>query len=418
LIERSIAYLKSHDKEIIYDAEHFFDGYKDNPDYAIQTLLAAERGGAEVLVLCDTNGGTLTSELERIIIEVKKHVGSAVGIHAHNDSELAVANTLSAVQNGCFHVQGTVNGYGERCGNANLCSVIPNLQLKLGYSCIPRNKLSKLQALSRFVSEVANLSHPANLAYVGKSAFAHKGGVHVSAVMKDARTYEHISPEEVGNERRVLVSDLSGRSNIFFKAKELQLDLEDQEDVVSRIVQELKRREHCGFQYEAAEGSLKLLIKKMINDLENYFRLEGFRVIVERNALGESRSEATIRVNVNGHTEHTASEGNGPVHALDQALRKALLKFYPEIEEMHLSDFKVRVLNEKDGTAAKVRVLIDSSKGGNTWGTVGVSENIIEASWQALMEGVSYYLLERSEKREDARRLKAIKTSEQAVASF
>ena len=401
LIERSVAFLKSQGKEVIYDAEHFFDGYKDDPEYALQTLLVAARAGADVLVLCDTNGGTLTSELSRIVTEAKKRVTPALGIHTHNDCELAVANTLMAVESGCSHVQGTINGYGERCGNANLCSVIANLQLKMGYSCIPNHKVRDLRTISRFVSEVANLSHPNNLAFVGKSAFAHKGGVHVSAVMKNARTYEHISPEEVGNQRRVLVSDLSGRSNIFYKARELQIDLRDHAEKVPSIVQELKRLENRGYQYEGAEGSFKLLIKKTMGDMREDFQLEGFRVIIEKNASGESRSEATIRLNVNGHTEHTASEGNGPVHALDRALRKALLKFYPEIQEMHLSDYKVRVLNEKDGTAAKVRVLIESSTSSGSWGTVGVSENIIDASWQALMEGFSCFLLERHESKQD-----------------
>lgn len=395
LIESSVAYLKSQAKEVIYDAEHFFDGYKDNPDYALQTLLAAEHNGADVLVLCDTNGGTLTAELSQIISDVSQCVQAPIGIHAHNDSELAVANTLTAVELGCVHVQGTINGYGERCGNANLCSVIPNLQLKMGYSCVPNKRIPKLTALSNFVSEIANLSPYSNSAFVGKSAFAHKGGVHVSAVMKEARTYEHISPAHVGNQRRVLVSDLSGRSNILYKAKELQVDLSGGQEKVRDIVQELKELENLGYQYEAAEGSFKLLIQKKLEDWNDFFQLEGFRVIIEKNASGESRSEATIRLNVNGNIEHTASEGNGPVHALDKALRKALEKFYPEIQEMNLADYKVRVLNEKDGTAAKVRVLIDSSANGSTWGTVGVSENIIDASWQALMDGFSYYLWEK-----------------------
>lgn len=395
LIKDTVAYLKSHGKEVIYDAEHYFDGYNDNPDYAMQTLWAAQQGGADVLALCDTRGGTFTSDIARIVLRTKEMVTVPLGIHTHNDSELAVANTLSAVENGCEHVQGTINGYGERCGNANLCSVIPNLQLKSRYYCVPDENLTQLTALSHFVSEVANLSHPQNLPYVGKSAFAHKGGIHVSAVMKDVHTYEHIAPDEVGNQRRVLVSELSGRSNVFYKAKELNVDFKTHSEKVPDIVNQLKNLENCGYQYEAAEGSFELLVRKVIGNGQDFFQLEGFRVVIEKNACEAPRSEATIRLNVNGRTEHTAAEGSGPVHALDKALRKALVKFYPEIQKMHLSDYKVRVLNEKDGTGAKVRVLIDSCSDGETWGTVGVSENIIEASWQALMESFSYYLLQK-----------------------
>jgi 2-isopropylmalate synthase len=375
LIEESLKYLKSHKKEVLYDAEHFFDGYKDDPEYALQTLAAAVRGGAEVIILCDTNGGTLPGELQTIIQEVQAVIDVPLGIHAHNDSELAAANTLAAIDCGCVHVQGTVNGYGERCGNANLCSVIPILQIKRGYLCVPEENLNKLTSLSHFVSEVANLAHPHRNAFVGKSAFAHKGGVHVSAVMKDATTYEHIQPDLVGNQRRVLVSDLSGRSNVYYKGDELAVDLKKHKEKVPAIVQKLKSLENNGYQYEAAEASFDLLIRKMIEEWQEFFQLEGFRVITEKNATGESRSEATIRLNVNGNIEHTACEGNGPVHALDKALRKALIKFYPDISEMHLSDYKVRVLNEKDGTSAKVRVLIESSTAGDSWSTVGVSEN-------------------------------------------
>ncbi len=398
LIETSVAYLKEQGREVIYDAEHFFDGYKDDPEYALQTLWAAEWGGADVLVLCDTNGGTLPHEIGKIIDEIKPKLSTPLGIHAHNDAELAVANTLVAVAHGCEHVQGTINGLGERCGNANLCSVIPDLQIKQNYYCIPEENLSRLTALSHFVSELANLTHPHNLPYVGKSAFAHKGGVHVSAVMKEARTYEHIQPHQVGNHRRVLVSDLSGRSNVLYKADELKIDLRPYANKLPEIVQKLKQLENEGYQYEAAEGSFKLLLKKMTEDWQDYFQLEGFRVIIEKNAEGPPRSEATIRLKVNSYIEHTAAEGNGPVHALDKALRKALAKFYPEIKEMQLSDYKVRVLNEKEATAARVRVLIDSSSPDGSWGTVGVSENIIEASWQALMESFSYFLMQKFER--------------------
>ena len=408
IISDSIRYLKQHDKEVIYDAEHFFDGYKDDPEYALQTLNAAEEAGADVLVLCDTNGGTLTHEITKIVLEVKEQTGVRLGIHAHNDCELGVANTLAAVAAGCTHVQGTVNGYGERCGNANLCSVIPNLQLKQDYRCIPDENLGSLSSLSRFVSEVANVSPDIRQPYVGRSAFAHKGGVHVSAVMKNEQTYEHIVPEKVGNERRVLVSDLSGKSNVKYKSDELGIRLEQYGDDVPLIVKKLKELENEGFQFEAAEASFELLVKKMTESWEASFELEGFRVIVEKNLSGEARSEATIRLRVNDQIEHCAAEGNGPVHALDGALRKALQKFFPEINGMQLQDYKVRVLNEKDGTGARVRVLIDSAENADTtWGTVGVSENIIEASWQALSDSFCYYLMKQNEEVVDAKANKA-----------
>ncbi|PWN05691.1 citramalate synthase [Rhodohalobacter mucosus] len=398
IISGSVNHLKAHNKEVIYDAEHFFDGYRHDPDYAIRTLLAAECSGADVLVLCDTNGGTLPHEISGIVHEVKKHVSAPIGIHAHNDCELAVANTLAAVQAGANHVQGTVNGYGERCGNANLCSVIPNLQLKMGHHCVSGQNLPQLSTLMKFVGELANLVPDSKQPYVGKSAFAHKGGVHVSAVMKNAATYEHIAPEKVGNRRRVLISDLSGKSNLSYKSEELGFHFDKQSEESTAIVQKLKTLENEGFRYEAAEASFELLVKHMTGQAPDYFDLEGFRVIVEQNAKGESRSEATIKVRVNGQVELSAAEGNGPVHALDAALRRALCEFYPEISAMSLRDYKVRVLNEKKGTGAKVRVLIDSAAGDNGWGTVGVSENIIDASWQALSEGVTYFLMNNSSK--------------------
>lgn len=392
IIKDSVRYLKEHDKEVIYDAEHFFDGYKANPDYTLSTLKAAEDAGADVLVLCDTNGGTLPHEVSEIVNEVGKQIDAPLGIHAHNDCELGVANALSAVQNGCVHVQGTINGYGERCGNTNLCSLIPNLQLKQNYRCIPTENLDQLTAVSHFVSEVANLNPDIRQPYVGRSAFAHKGGIHVSAVMKNEETYEHIRPQQVGNSRRVLVSDLSGKSNINYKAEQLGIELEKYGEKVPEIVQKLKQLENKGYQFEAAEASFELLAKKMTGAWEEFFTLEGFRIIAEKNISGNSRTEATLRIKVNDQVEHCAAEGNGPVHALDKALRKALIKFYPEISEMHLTDYKVRVLNEKDGTGADVRVLIDSAKRSDSWGTVGVSHNIIDASWQALTDSFSYYL--------------------------
>ncbi|RKY61644.1 MAG: citramalate synthase [Candidatus Neomarinimicrobiota bacterium] len=393
MIRESVAFLKANGKEVIFDAEHFFDGYKDDPEYALETLKVAEKAGADVLVLCDTNGGTLTNEISEIVKTVKMNVSAPLGIHAHNDSGLAVANSLAAVQNGCVHVQGTVNGYGERCGNANLCAVIPNLQLKAGYACIPPENMSKITALSHYISEIANLVHPNNAPFVGQSAFAHKGGIHVSAVMRDSASYEHIKPETVGNKRRVLVSDLSGKSNIVFKSDELGIDLESDKDKIPEIVRQLKQLEHEGYEFEAAEGSLELLIQKLKNKYKNYFSLQGFRILIEKNESDEIRSEATVRMIVNDRMEHTASEGVGPVNALDKALRKALINFYPEIDKMHLSDYKVRVINANAATSAKVRVLIESSDENKTWNTVGVSENIIEASWQALTDSISYYLM-------------------------
>lgn len=397
LISSSVAWLKSHGKEVIYDAEHFFDGYKHDRDYAIETLKAAEAAGATTLVLCDTNGGTLPDEVTRIVHDVRSAVTTEIGIHAHNDSDLAVANSLAAVEAGCRHVQGTINGYGERCGNVNLCSIIPTLQLKRDYPCVPDEQLSQLVSVSRFVSEVANLNPDNKLPYVGKSAFAHKGGIHVSAVMKNAQTYEHIDPAVVGNQRRVLVSDLSGKSNVHYKADELGMDLEKHRDQVPAIVEKLKELENRGFQFEAAEASFELLVKKMTEPWKEFFSLEGFRVIVEKGADGTCRSEATIRLLCDGHTELSAAEGSGPVHALDLALRKALQKFFPDIQEVQLRDFKVRVLNEKDGTGAGVRVLIDSGREGESWSTVGVSQNIIDATWQALSDSVNYYLLHHAE---------------------
>lgn len=414
LISSSVSYLKKHNKEVIYDAEHFFDGYKDNPDYAINTLKAAADSGADVLVLCDTNGGTLPHDVSRIVEKVCTRVNTPVGIHSHNDSEMAAANAVAAVEAGAVHVQGTINGYGERCGNANLCSVIPNLQLKMGYICVPEYQMPNLSRLSKFVSELANLTPDNKQPYVGKSAFAHKGGVHVSAVIKNEQTYEHIRPKAVGNGRRVLVSDLSGKSNVSYKSKELGFDFDKSSADSSKIVSELKKLENEGYQFEAAEASFELLVKHLTNGAPKFFSLEGFRVIMERNADGVSRSEATIKVCVNGQMELSAAEGNGPVHALDAALRRALCQFYPEINTMHLQDYKVRVLNEKDGTGAKVRVLIDSAKDGTSWGTVGVSENIIDASWKALSEGITYFLMNQNSK---AKQNKDIKPAEAGIST-
>lgn len=394
LITDSISYMKEHDKEVLYDAEHFFDGYKDNPDYALSTLLAAEKAGADCLVLCDTNGGTQTLELIEIVKVVLSKVNTPIGVHLHNDSEMAVANSVAAVQAGCTHVQGTINGFGERCGNTNLCSVIPNLQLKLNYTCIPDDQIRQLTRISKLISELANLSPINTMPFVGSSAFAHKGGIHVSAVIKDASTYEHITPESIGNKREVILSDLSGRSNLVYKADELGLDISKYDKKIPEIITALKQKEHEGYQYEGAADSLKLLIKKVTGEWKSYFNLEGFRVLVEKDTEDNPRSEATVRMLVNGQKEHTAAEGSGPVHALDRALRAALRPFYPEIKLLRLVDYKVRVLNGKEATGAKVRVLIESAYGNKRIHTVGVSENIDEASWDALTDSVSWFLHE------------------------
>ncbi len=392
MIFDSVSYLKKRVR-VLYDAEHFFDGYKEDPEYAIKTLVAAEDAGAEEIVLCDTNGGTLPFEVSEIMKAVRSRVKAPLGIHAHNDSESAVANTLMAVKEGATMVQGTINGFGERCGNANLCSIIPALKLKMGVDCITDERLTRLRETARFVYEIANLPHFKHQPYVGDSAFAHKGGIHVNAVLKNPLTYEHVRPELVGNRQRVLVSDLSGRSNILYKAQEYGVDIESNSEAVKTVLGELKELEHRGFQYEGAEASFELLMQKALKKKERSFKLLGFRVIDEkRKEDEEARAEAIIKLEVGGVVEHTAAEGNGPVNALDAALRKALERFYPAIKDVKLLDFKVRVLAGVQGTAAKVRVLVESGDGVEKWGTVGVSDNVIEASWQALVDALEYKL--------------------------
>ena len=393
MIEDSVRYLRGRGIEVVYDAEHFFDGWKANPAYARETLRAARRGGAEVIVLCDTNGGCLPYEIAAGIEAARDAVETPLGIHAHNDGDLGVANTLVAVRCGAVHVQGTVNGVGERCGNADLISVIPNLQLKMGYACVPEASLTRLGELSRYVSELANMAPNEYQPFVGMNAFAHKGGVHVSAVMAHPPTYEHIPPEMVGNARRVVISDLSGRSNVLYKAQEMGVDLSKDRPEVREILAELKRLEHEGYQFEGAEASFELLMRRMMGQHTPAFALKGFGVMVQKRQEGACTAEASIRVEVDGQEEHTAAEGNGPVHALDRALRKALERFYPEIRRVRLVDYKVRVLNADAATAARVRVLIQSTDGIRTWGTVGVSENVVEASWQALVDSLGYVLL-------------------------
>jgi len=392
LIRESVAFLKSKGREVIYDAEHFFDGFKAHSQYALATLCAAEAAGADTIVLCDTNGGTMTADLGESFRAAAKQVKRPLGIHTHNDCEMAVANAIAAVQQGAVQVQGTMNGYGERCGNANLCSVIPNIDLKLGMRAIGREKLTLLTEASRYVSELANLHHRQDLPYVGKSAFAHKGGIHVSAVMKESASYEHIQPALVGNERRVLVSELSGKASVLYKAAERGLEIDQSAPHAKLVVDKLKEMEHYGYQFEGAEGSFEILFDKLVHHTKGFFELDGFRVITEKKGANQPYSEAVIKLRVDGTEEHTAAEGVGPVSALDRALRKSLTTFFPCIGEIRLTDYKVRVLDDKSATDAKVRVLIETTDGHETWGTVGVSENLIEASWRALVDSITYKL--------------------------
>lgn len=382
-------------------------GLKKNPEYALATLGRAIAGGAETLVLCDTNGGTLPQEIAPIIQRVQAYVqelGSAVklGIHPHNDSETAVANALLAVSLGVTQVQGTINGFGERCGNANLVSIIPALVLKMGHSCAAGENIGHLYQTSRLVNELANIRHNRYQPYVGESAFAHKGGIHVSAVQRNPLTYEHIDPEVVGNIRRILISDQAGRANVLHKAQKYGLKIKAEDPVVASIINELKEQENLGYQYEGAEASFELLMRRALGLHRRFFKVEGFRVMNHKYQMDKiSFTEATIRLYVGGNEVHTASMGDGPVNALDRALRKALVRFYPSLEEMDLVDFKVRVLSGEHGTGAKVRVLIESKDKDSSWGTVGVSPNIIEASWQALVDSVNYKLMKDDQKNKD-----------------
>ncbi len=394
IIYNSVAFLKKYAEKVFFDAEHFFDGYKNNPEYALKCLKAAQEAGADCIIPCDTNGGTLPSDVKRIFIEMNPHIQVPLGIHAHNDSDCAVANSIIAVEQGASQVQGTINGLGERCGNANLCSVIPNLQLKAGFSCISSEQLRKLREVARFVNEIANIRHFPRQPFVGDSAFAHKAGIHVSAIRKRPETYEHINPELVGNLQRVLISDLAGKSNVLRKAEEFGINLSPDSPQIQDIVSTLKNLENEGYQFEAAEASFELLMKKALGLHKRFFDLIGFRVIIEKRKENEDAiSEATIMVKVGGRIEHTAADGRGPVNAIDNALRKALDKFYPELKSVKLHDYKVRVITAGKGTSARVRVLIESGDEEERWSTIGVSENIIEASYQALVDSIEYKLL-------------------------
>lgn len=392
MIEDSVSFLKKEGREVIFDAEHFFDGYKENPDYALKILQVAQDAGADCIVLCDSNGGSMPYEIDQIVRVVKEKFNCPIGIHAHNDGGVAVANTVIAARVGMDQVQGTINGYGERCGNADLCAVIPNLKFKLGLDCISEEGIRSLTRISRLVSELANLTPFEHQPYVGKSAFTHKGGVHASAISRDKKTYEHIDPELVGNKRRVIISELAGRSSVLYKLKERDLGVKNPQVLSKKLIEQVKKLENEGYEFEAADGSFELLVKKNTGDYKKLFEIEGFRVIVEKRENGKLISEATVKLNINGKPVHTVAEGNGPVNALDKALRKALEDDFPQLSQMYLSDYKVRILDTGAGTEAKTRVLIESADREDRWGTVGVSPNIIEASFKALLDAVEYKL--------------------------
>jgi 2-isopropylmalate synthase len=392
MIEDSVSFFKKHGKEVIYDAEHFFDGFKDNSSYALKTLKAAVKGGADCLVLCDTNGGTLPSQIASITKKVKEEIDCEVGIHTHNDNGMAVANSIIAVENGATHIQGTINGIGERCGNADLITIIPNLQLKMGINCLTKENLAKLTELSLYIDEIANLIPVSNRPFVGENAFSHKGGIHADAIKKSPTSYEHIDPKLVGNKTNFSVSELSGKATVFLKAKELGIKLDEKDPKIVSLLNKLKELENAGYHFEAAEASLELLLKRTFFKRKKFFHLEGYdvRIIMQNNKFS---SEATIRAKVHNQEEHTASLGDGPVDALANALKKALIGFYPSLTDFELIDYKVRIINPEEGTAAKTRVLIQFRDHKHTWSTIGVSTNIIEASWEALVDSIEYKLL-------------------------
>ena len=396
MIADSIAFCRSQGREVFYDAEHFFDGYRANAEYAVQTLQAAERAGASVVILCDTNGGTMPERVAEVVAAVRQQVKCELGIHCHNDCDLAVANTLAAVRAGATQVQGTMNGIGERCGNVDLVSVVANLALKYGTDVLAPGSLRRLTEASRYVYELANMNFRSSQPFVGQSAFAHKGGMHTHAVAKDPSTYEHVNPEAVGNERRVLISELSGHATILSKTAKYALDHD--KAVMTKVLTAVQDLEYAGYEFEAAEASFAILVKKTAGLYKPWFERLSYRVNIEQ-AAGQPLTEATVKLNVGGSVEHTVSEGDGPVNALDAALRKALTPYYPRLDEVQLVDYKVRVVNAKAGTAARVRVVIESRDGTDVWGTVGVSENVIEASWIALADSIEYKLFKDEEKK-------------------
>lgn len=395
----TVAYLKKHGREVIFDAEHFFDGYKDNPAYAISVLRGAAEAGAEYLVLCDTNGGTLPSEIRRIHLEVAEALpGRKLGIHTHNDCGLGVANALAALEEGSLQVQGTMNGYGERTGNCNLTTVIPILELKLGRRVLPEGHLRQLTEISHFVDEVANQNHDIRAPFIGATSFAHKGGMHVNAVNKTGVSYEHINPALVGNHQRILVGELSGRTNVMLKARELGLELEEKSPQAKKILDRIKKLENEGYEFEAADATFELLVREELGQFTPRLGLEEYHVSVHKNTgHGFNTCSATVKIRVNGEMLHMVADGDGPVNALDASLRKALILRYPHIERLHLVDYKVRIVNSTAGTAAKTRVLIESSDGQREWSTLGVSDNIIEASWRALADSFEYFLMRNQE---------------------
>lgn len=399
MIYDTIRCLKSNGREVVYDAEHFYDGYKDNPEYAISSLQAAASAGADSIDLCDTNGGCLPNEIYEISSIVSAQIDVPIGIHAHNDSGLGVANSLEAVRAGALKVQGTINGFGERCGNADLAIIIPNLILKMNCSCSVGKNLSQLKMVSRYVCEQVNLRPNPKAPFTGESAFAHKAGMHVDGIRKCRKSFEHISPDKVGNKRRILISELSGTSNVFLKAVEMGLEVDRKSPEMRQILHKLEEMEQEGYEYEAADASFQMLIKKIFKSHKPFFRQEGFRVIVDsRSANDTCQTEATVKISVGEEHEFTVGTGDGPVDAMNNALRKALKRFYPNIATVTLRDYRVRILDPEEATAAKTRVLIESSDGEQTWGTVGVSENIIEASWEALVDSVEYKLFLDEEK--------------------
>ncbi|TFG96324.1 MAG: citramalate synthase [Calditrichales bacterium] len=400
LIFNSIRYLKDHGRTVVFDAEHFFDGYRDDPEFALTMIKAAEKAGADILVLCDTNGGVIPQQIFEIVTHVKKETKTPLGIHAHNDSEAGVANSLMAVEAGAVHVQGTINGFGERCGNANLCSIIPNLNLKMNRPTRQGDNLKKLTSLSHYVDELMNQVPNNRAPFVGKSAFTHKGGIHVSSILKDSRMYEHIVPGMVGNRQHVIISDLSGGSNVRYKAHEFGLDLPENKEFSKKFVNQIKALEYSGFQFDGAEASFELLLLAELNQYQPFFEITYTKINVLFSKDGQKYAEAVLKVKVGDEEEHTAADGNGPVNALDKALRKALVRFYPEIKDAHLLDYKVRVLSERNGTAAKVRVLVESGDGDTMWSTVGVSHDIIEASLQALNDALNYKILKMHQSQE------------------
>ena len=398
MIFESVSFLKKKRREVFYDAEHFFDGYKKNPSYALKTILTAQEAKADCIILCDTNGGTLPGEIKRIILEIKPKINVPLGIHTHNDLQLGVANSIAAVEAGCTHIQGTFCGLGERCGNADLGTIIGILQTKLNYKSIPADHLKLLKETSYFISEISNYKIPDNYAFVGHSAFAHKGGVHIDAMLKNPLAYEHIDPQAVGNHRRFVTSELAGKMPIVLKAQQMDLKLDKKSPQAKKILKQLQSKESHGYQFEAADASFELFMKRALKKYTPFFHLDRFKVSIEKRYDGKVFAEASMRLKVKDKEEFSASDGDGPVDALDRALRAALTKYYPNISKMHLSDFKVRVLDTKAGTAAKVRVLIESQDDKDSWTTVGVHENIIEASWEALVDSIEYKLLKDSTK--------------------